>query len=205
MKTPHALTTSLTLSIVLAFTTAAGAVGQPRQPAMESISPPSSARQAPKGPNGRPFVTVLGGIPIVTYVAANGPRPAQYLSVSDRLSLTQMIGVGYVVNPQVRFGVIGIFSHALTNRPNGAPAWQLGGVAPVGVRTFPRFFVGGGPVFAYRSGGRYQSDVGAVVLSGATFHLENRFAVNLAMPVSGVFRHRRTASLTVAAGLTKVF
>jgi hypothetical protein len=38
-----------------------------------------------------------------------------------------------VVNPRFRFGVMGVFSEALTGLPTGAATWQLGGVAPLAI------------------------------------------------------------------------
>jgi hypothetical protein len=89
------------------------------------------------------------------------------LSPSDRFVTAQLMGGGYVVSPRFRFGLIGVFSEALTGLPPGADAWQLGGIAPVAIATPGRLILGGGPIIAYRSGGKFQSDIGAVLLVGA--------------------------------------
>src|SRR5262245_27103143 len=79
------------------------------------------------GPYGRPFLVVLGAVPVITYVGRLSPRPSQWLSPSDRFVTAQLVGGGRVVNPRFRFGLIGVFSEALTGLPADADAWQLGG------------------------------------------------------------------------------
>src|SRR5262245_29836684 len=69
------------------------------------------------GPHGRPFITALGAVPLVTYVGPSSPRPSEFVLPSDRLVMAQLIGGGYVVNPRFRFGVISVFSEALTGLP----------------------------------------------------------------------------------------
>ena len=61
----------------------------------------------PAGPRRRPFVAVLAAVPLVTYAAATGPRGSEILTPADRVATSQLVDVGYVVNPQFRFGVIG--------------------------------------------------------------------------------------------------
>ena len=124
---------------------------------------------------------------------------------ADRFVIAQLIGGGYVVNPRFRFGVIGVFSEALTGLPTGAATWQLGGVAPVAIGTFNHFIVGGGPILGYRSGGNVQSDVGMVILTGASIPIRRGLALNLATPVTAMFARRVTASVGVAMGVSKVF
>jgi hypothetical protein len=157
------------------------------------------------GPRGRPFISVLMVVPLVTYAGATGSHASEVLTPADRFATSQLIGFGYVVNPQFRFGVMGIFNEALTGLPPTADAWQFGGVAPVAIGTFQHFIIGGGPIFGYRSGGKHQSDVGAVVLSGASIPIARGLAVNLAAPVTALFARRLTVSLGVAVGVSKVF
>ena len=157
------------------------------------------------GPHGRPFVSVLMVVPLVTYAEATGSHASEILTPTDRFATSQLIGFGYVVNPQFRFGVMGIFNEALTGLPPAANTWQFGGVAPVAIGTFQHFIIGGGPIFGYRSGGKRQSDVGAVVLSGASIPIARGLALNLAAPVTALFARRVTVSLGVAVGVSKVF
>jgi hypothetical protein len=167
-------------------------------------NPPTTASRRP-GPYGRPFLAVLTAVPLVTYVGPLAPRPSEVVFPADRFVMTQLIGAGYVVNPRFRFGVMGVFSEALTGLPTGAATWQLGGVAPLAIGTFDHFIVGGGPIIGYRSGGQLQSDVGMVVLAGASIPIRSGLAVNLAMPVTAMFTRRVTASAGVAVGVSKVF
>jgi hypothetical protein len=157
------------------------------------------------GPHGRPFLAVLGAIPLVTYAGATGSRGSEILTPADRFAISQLIGVGYVVNPQFRFGVMGIFNEVLTGRPPAANAWQFGGIAPIAIGTFEHLIIGGGPIVGYRSGGKVQSDVGMVVLSGASVPLRKGLALNIAVPTTALFRRRVTVSFGVAVGLAKVF
>src|SRR5262245_61717702 len=69
---------------------------------------------AQSGPRGRPFIVALGAVPLVTYVGPASPRPSEVVSPADRFVTAQLIGAGYVVNPRFRFGLIGVFSEALT-------------------------------------------------------------------------------------------
>jgi len=157
------------------------------------------------GPYGRPFLAALIAVPLVTYAGRFAPRPSDVVFPADRFVIAQLIGGGYVVNPRFRFGVIGVFSEALTGLPTGAATWQLGGVAPVAIGTFNHFIVGGGPILGYRSGGNVQSDVGMVILTGASIPIRRGLALNLATPVTAMFARRVTASVGVAMGASKVF
>jgi hypothetical protein len=80
----------------------------------------------------------------------------------------------------------------------------VGGFAPVAMRTFEHVIIGGGPLIGYRSAGRQSAD-GAIVLSGASIPLDRGLALNIAAPVSMLFAHRRTVSVSVAIGVAKVF
>jgi len=165
--------------------------------------PTRGARRS--GPYGRPFLTVLVAVPLVTYVGPLAPRPSDVVLPADRFVIAQLIGGGYVVNPRFRFGVMGVFSEALTGLPTGAATWQLGGVAPLAIGTFDHFIVGGGPIIGYRSGGNVQSDVGMVILTGASIPIRRGLALNLVTPVTAMFARRVTASVGVAVGVAKVF
>jgi len=188
---PAAIAVAVLLSVtVLGIATATGQDEAPR---------------SRPGPRDRPFVTVLMAVPLVTYAGAKGPQPSQVLTPADRFATAQLIGAGYVVNPRFRMGVMGIFNEALTGVPPTADAWQFGGVAPVAIGTFGHFVIGGGPIFAYRSGGKTQSDVGAVVVSGASIPLGRGFALNVVAPLTAVLARRVTASAGVAVGVSKVF
>src|SRR4030095_14623469 len=77
-----------------------------------SMAQPST--QPPVGPRGRPFVTALFAVPLVTFAGPVGPLGSETISPADRFAIAQLIGGGYVVNPRFRFGAIGIFNEALT-------------------------------------------------------------------------------------------
>jgi hypothetical protein len=181
--------------------------GDLRDPANCPV-PTASAGQPARflaGPRGRPFLTVLVAVPLVTYVGAVGPRGSEILTPSDRFATSQLVGVGYVLNPRFRFGVMGIFNEVLTGLPPAVDAWQFGGVAPVAIGTFGHLIIGGGPIIGYRSGGKHQSDVGAVVLVGASIPLRKGLALNIAAPTTAMFVRRVTVSAGVAVGVAKVF
>jgi hypothetical protein len=150
-------------------------------------------------------VAALFAMPLVTFAGPLGSRGSEIVSPTERLAITQLIGAGYVVNPRVRFGVVGIFNEAFTGLPPGVDAWQFGGVAPVVIGTLGQFIIGGGPIISYRSGGRHRLDTGAVVLTGASIPLGSGFALNVVAPVSAVAAERATLSLGVAVGVAKVF
>jgi hypothetical protein len=174
-------------------------------PTATAASQQDGAPTEPDGPRGRPFLTVLATFPLVTYAGATGPRDSEILTPADRFATTQLIGGGYVVNPRFRFGVMGIFNEVFTGLPPAADAWQFGGIAPVAIGTFEHVIIGGGPIIGYRSIGKYQSDGGAVVLSGASLPLRRGFALNIALPVTALFARRATVSVAVAVGVAKVF
>jgi len=163
--------------------------------------------EAPKlpGPRGRPFMNGLVAFPLITYAGPMGSRGSEIVLPADRFATAQLFGFGYVVNPQFRFGLMGIFNEVLTDLPAGVDAWQFGGVAPIAIGTFNHLIIGGGPIFGYRSGGKYQTDFGAVVISGASVPLRKGLALNLAAPVMSQFTHRATVSVGVAVGVAKIF
>jgi hypothetical protein len=201
--TPALIAIAALLSvIVVAGTAGAGEQGTPPTPSTALTGEPAAQRA---GPHGRPFVTVLMAVPLVTYAGATGPHPSQTLTPADRFATSQLIGVGYVVNPKFRFGVMGIFNEALTGLPPTADAWQFGGIAPVAIGTFQHFIIGGGPIIGYRSGGTFQTDVGAVVLAGASIPIARGLALNVAAPVTALFARPVTVSVGAAVGLAKVF
>jgi hypothetical protein len=171
-------------------------------PSSGSAGEPAALRD---GPRNRPFLAVLAAVPIVTYAAATGPRGSEILTPGDRFATSQLVGVGYVVNPRFRFGVMGIFNEALTGLPPAADPWQFGGIAPIAIGTFDHLIIGGGPIIGYRSGGKHQSDVGAIVLSGASIPLRNGLALNIAAPITALFVRRVTVSVGIAVGVAKVF
>jgi len=193
-----------TLLLVMVPAASAAATEQDG-PTTESSTATGQASAATPGPRGRPFLAVLGAIPLVTYAGASGPRDSELLTPADRFATSQLIGFGYVVNPRFRFGVMGIFNEVLTGLPRSADAWQFGGVAPVAIGTFEHVIIGGGPIIGYRSGGRRQSDVGAVVLSGASIPLKKGLALNVVAPTTALFARRFTVSVGVALGVAKVF
>src|SRR5262245_30221254 len=170
-----------------------------------STAAPGPTTTLRPGPRGRPFLAVLGAIPLVTYAAATGTRDSEVLTPADRFATSQLIGAGYVVNPRFRFGVMGIFNEVLTGLPPTADAWQFGGVAPIAIGTFDHFIIGGGPIFGYRSGGKQQSDIGMVVLTGASIPVRKGLALNIVAPTTALFRRRVSASVGVAIGVAKVF
>jgi hypothetical protein len=157
------------------------------------------------GPRGRPFVAALVAVPLVTFAGPYQSRGSETVFPADRFAITQLVGGGYVLNRRVRFGAIGVFNEALTGLPPNADAWQFGGIAPIVIGTFGRFIIGGGPLFGYRSGGRRQTDAGAVVLSGASIPIGRGVALNIVAPVTGLVMRRRTVSVGVAVGMAKVF
>jgi len=157
------------------------------------------------GPRDRPFVAVLGAIPLITYARAKGPRISEVLTPADRFATAQLVGAGYVVNPRFRFGVMGIFNEVLTGLPTTAHAWQFGGIAPIAIGTLDHVIIGGGPIIGYRSAGTFQSDVGAVVLTGASIPLRRGLALNIVAPTMALFERRVTVSAGIAVGVAKVF
>ena len=174
------------------------------QPCDEAM--PFEAPSAPRaGPRDRPFVAVLMAVPLVTYAGATGSRGSEILTPADRFATSQLIGAGYVVNPRFRFGVMGIFNEVLTGLPQAVDAWQFGGIAPIAIGTFEHVIIGGGPIVGYRSAGKRQSDIGAVVLSGASIPLRRGLALNIAAPITALFERRVTVSVGVAVGVAKVF
>lgn len=166
---------------------------------------PAGERAQLTGPRGRPFMSALVAVPLVTFAGPVGPRGSEVVSPADRFAITQLVGVGYVVNPRFRFGVMGMFNEAFTGLPPGSDAWQFGGIAPIAIGTFGHFVIGSGPLIGYRSGGRHQADAGVVVLSGASIPVKKGLSLNIVAPVTALFMHRRTVSVGVAAGVAKVF
>jgi hypothetical protein len=187
---------SITLAALLSVTALAGNARATEQ------DEPSAPRP---GPRGRPFVAVLMAVPLATYTGAAGPQPSQVLTPADRFATSQLIGAGYVANPRFRFGVIGIFNEAFSGLPPTASAWQFGGLAPVAIGTFNHFIVGGGPIVGYRSGGKTQTDIGLVLLSGASIPLAPGLALNIVAPMTALFARRTTVSAGAAIGVSKVF
>ena len=144
-------------------------------------------------------------VPLVTYADATVSRGSEVLTPADRFATSQLIGAGYVVTPRFRFGVMGIFNEVLTGLPPAVDAWQVGGIAPIAIGTFEHVIIGGGPIIGYRSAGKRQSDIGAVVLSGASIPLRKGLALNSAAPITALFVRRVTVSVGVAVGVAKVF
>jgi hypothetical protein len=157
------------------------------------------------GPRHRPFMALLAAVPMVTHAGQTTSQDSETFGPRDRFVVAQLVAVGYVVNPRFRFGLMGIFNEALTGLPPRADRWQFGGVAPVAIGTPGRFVIGGGPIFGYRAGGKYQANVGAVIVSGVSIPVRKGLSLNIVTPVSAQFTHRVTLSVGVAVGMAKVF
>ncbi len=117
---------------------------------------------------------------------------SEILSPADRLATTQIIGVGYVVNPRLRFGMMGIFSEAFTGLPAGA------------IRTFEHVIIGGSPLIGDRSGGTHRANVGAIVLSGASIPLKRGPSTERRHARFAVFVRRTIVSVGVASAPTSM-
>jgi len=194
--------------VMLTMTAPAASVAATEQDESSARTPSTPAEEATAvraGPRDRPFVAVLGAIPLITYAGAKGPRESEVLTPIDRFATAQLVGAGYVVNPRFRFGVMGIFNEVLTGLPPTADAWQFGGIAPIAIGTFDHVIIGGGPIIGYRSAGKLQSDVGAVVLTGASIPLRRGLALNIVAPTMALFERRVTVSAGIAVGVAKVF
>src|SRR5262245_47520203 len=81
----------------------------PPQPSTSTAAFGEGAIRLP-GPRGRPFMNGLVAFPVVTYAGPVGSRGSEIVSPADRFATAQLIGFGYVVNPQFRFGLMGIFN-----------------------------------------------------------------------------------------------
>src|SRR5262245_10984025 len=97
---------SIALATLLALvvpTTTCAATEQDEPPALSAPSTAGEEQSAVRaGPRGRPFMNVLGAIPLVTYAGATGARGSEVLTPDDRFATAQLVGAGYVVNPRFR-------------------------------------------------------------------------------------------------------
>ena len=204
-KTPGSVVAVVFFAAVLAVS--AGAAAQDGAPPLLDAGEVArhEAEVPQTGPRHRPFVVTLNAVPLLTYVGSAGPRGSEIVTPGERFAATQLVGAGYVVNPRFRFGLIAIFSEAFSGLPANADAWQFGGVAPVAIGTLGKFVIGGGPIVGYRSGGTRRTDIGAVMLTGASLPLGKGVALNIVAPLSALFGERTTVSIGAAVGVAKVF
>jgi hypothetical protein len=175
--------------------------------ALSLVAPATGSARADdeSGPRDRVVAVAIIAAPLVTVLGPMGPRDSEVVWPAERFAMQELIGIGWVVHPKFRFLLLGLFGETLTGLPPGADTWQLGGIAPIAMGTFGHFVIGGGPIVAYRSGGKQQADAGAVLLPGVSLPLGRGFALNIVAPTSVLLMNRRAASLGVAVGVAKVF
>jgi hypothetical protein len=161
--------------------------------------------EPPRPPSNRPYAVAMFHLPLVTYVGASGAMESKTFTPDERFATSQMVGFGVVRNARWRMALMGVFGEMLSGRPPGAPAWQLGAVAPIVTATFGRFQIGAGPIFAYRTGGTNQLDLGAIVIPALAFPIEPGLSFNVALPMPIISSRRIAALPGVAVGLGLVF
>lgn len=171
-----------------------------------ALASPLQAQTVAAPPTPRRLLVHLNlGVPVVTYLGADGARPATTLTPADRLVVLQQLGVGYQVRPTLRVQLTLQMAETLSGLPQGASAWTLGGAIAWAVYTRGPFFAGAGPIVAARSYGEWSPDVGLFTAVGASLPLGAGFAVGAAVQAPVWFGRRFSVSVAPALFVARRF
>jgi hypothetical protein len=180
------------------------AVSAPAQPASVEATKPVSA--SPKAKPPRFIASLVLAFPSYTYLGSTAMAPSTSITIADRFSTIEAIGLGYTASKRLRLYLFGIFSETFTGLPATASKLQIGAVAPLGQLTFGGgFTVALGPIYAYRFAGANQSNYGGVFQLGRPFRLGGGFAVSPAFIAVGFLKDRFVLVNSVGVTLGKAF
>lgn len=179
--------------------------GPPEEPPVEPpAGPPADATAAPQ----RPFIVHLNvGIMLAQFLADSGTQPAQNLSIADRQLILQLVGFGYYVLPELRVMLSLQLVELVGGGPAGASPLALVGIIPW-LGWHPGggpFFVGIGPLFAPRSYGQDEVDLGIFTAAGVAFPLGAGFSAGAAVQLPLMLLRRVAFSIAPAAFLAYRF
>ncbi|MCZ7679938.1 MAG: hypothetical protein M5U28_14725 [Sandaracinaceae bacterium] len=120
---------------------------------------------------------------LAQFLADSGTQPAQNLSIADRQLILQLVGFGYYVLPELRVMLSLQLVELVGGGPAGASPLALVGIIPW-LGWHPGggpFFVGIGPLFAPRSYGQDEVDLGIFTAAGVAFPLGAGFSAGAAV------------------------
>ncbi len=166
-----------------------------------TAEPPKPAKKKP-----RFIAAAVLAFPLYTWIGSTDTAPSTSVDITDRVTSIQLIGGGVPITPKFRVFLFAIFGETFNGLPMGASKWQLGAVSPMAQLAFAgRFTLTGGPIYAYRSGGKSNWNVGGVALLGHPFRFSNGMIVSPAVTLVSFWRTRTTVSPGVSVTVAKVF
>ena len=165
---------------------------------------PSEVRKPAASP--RILTALTLAFPSYTHLGSTAMAASSSLTIADRFSMIEAIGVGYAFTPKFRFLVYAIFSEAFTGIPSTASKWQLGALSPrVGIRLPASVTLSFGPIYAYRFGGQSQSNYGGVVQLGRAFKVGGGFTLTPCLISVNFFKNRYVMVDSFGVNLGKAF
>ena len=192
----------------------ADAQGAP-EPAQSGEAAPATTTEAAAAPVEAPpavppkkrprfIAAAVLAFPLYTYIGSTDMAPSTSVTIADRVTSFQLIGGGYIASPKLRVFLFAIFAETFNGLPMGASKWQLGAVSPMAQVVLGRFTLTGGPIYAYRSGGTSNWNIGGVALLGHPFRVGGMI-VSPAVTLASFWRTRVTVSPGVSVTLAKAF
>lgn len=162
---------------------------------------------APPVARPRPFIVHLNfGVVAINSMGATDRAPAQTLTLADRQTIVQLLGVGYFVHPSLRLMLSFQLAELVGGAPAGASTLTLAGAIPwVGWHPWGPMFLGAGVLLAPRSYGQSQLDVGVWSCIGAGFPIGHGLLAGAAVQVPVMFKVRTSVSVAPAAFLAYRF
>lgn len=183
------------------------AASAPLPPASETAPASTEQHAPPKAePPGRVVLSLVLALPSYTYLGSTAIAPSTGITIADRFTTIEAIGVGYAATKRLRFSLLGMFAESFTGLPMAASKWQIGAVAPLGQAVLGGgFMLAVGPIYAYRFAGASQSNYGGVFQFGRVFRLGGGFAVSPCLIAVGFFKNRFSLINSAGVSLGKVF
>jgi hypothetical protein len=178
------------------------------EPAPAEAAPPTPTEATPPTPAKKRPRWIAAGVlafPAYTYLASTDTMSSTSVTIADRVTSFQLIGAGYIASPKFRVFLFAIFAETFNGLPQGASKWQLGAISPMVQGALGKFTLTGGPIYAYRSGGASNWNLGGVALLGYPIRIGNGTILSPAVTLASFWRTRVTVSPGVSVTIAKVF
>jgi hypothetical protein len=147
-------------------------------------------------------IPFLIGPPVWAYTYAQNGQPAKTMTVSDRFSLVESIGVTYGINTVVRVGLSMQFTEALTHPPPASAFTNFALTPTVAFQFWGPLSFAVGPTFQFRRAG--VSDFGVALSSNlqASFPIGGGVSIAIGVAVQNLVTPVFTTTVIPYTGLS---
>ena len=200
MSAANAPLLTLAALLVGATTAHADAVAVPRfAPTVDSNPVDTPPRAPAKKPVKRYVAHANLGMVAMNWQGAADGMPSKMVTVADRQTLNQMVGVGRFMTPTLRVTLSVQTAEVVGGGAPGASSLALVGFVPwLGWHPGGPVFLGAGPLIAPRIYGKNQLDLGVFTAAGVAFPLGHGFSAGASVQVPVMLRLKTAVSIAPA-------